>query len=881
MSKSWFVRFGAPGVSGVALAVVLGGFTSRSWTLRLLTLGVAALVLVVTMCALAGCAGGVTGEATARATAESWGAALEAGNTTQFESLFSADYAFDGVDRDPAGGATGDGPPAPGCMGREGTTTVEIVDVVENGDTAIAHVKVTYTGFLSYMAGGDSGSGWSGDAPGAGDGYADPGVSPPGAPDATDPSDGATAPEFAVREVSGEQIDTTPLIFTAFYELGLARVDTTWVVVSLRQVWTTLLVGNGAQAPLIDDLLADGSVTPTVDPRAEVTVTGTVRQTTESTIACRIGYMESGLPVEGTTFAGAVRSPRRAGDYVLEVRAINQSAEDSAYGIATRSLPVTVREAAGAGFTFAVGSGVALSSAEEQALRGLCLAIYNSDWDAAAATIDPSYAYDGGDPWSAIWRLPVGWYEESDLAVTVTEATETASGRAVTLHMRQVAENFWGYGDVPDDTDGTTPPDAGGDTAERPTLPPHFANMERMRTQQAGARGAYGWDHLTTEGDVTLELGNDALITAVRPLVIATTQGEAPSLALGPLTGNGSESPSLAGGVDFTVAGSVEGTAQWLALSNSESSVSFSETTGAYEGTLASPFTRGRWLTWATAGAWTETGSIYLSRTLEVTVTSDAVTPTFAATADVPAPVVASLDEWLAGLWLSSPERLATAYSEEYSYDGRTKSDVVASPRLSVWHARVERAEVAAGPSAGRYAVALEFTGPYQWFSGPWYGDGDIVRPAQETDCAPNAGYDSYVGAACTKLRMTFGFDAAGRIVSERIDAGLCTYEGITPVSLSDLTIDGAAPGRLAAGAEVLLAATADGSVASVEGRIGPNRQWASEPRVTVTAPTAPGTYLAEMVLSPGYAVDGPPTDALCMPAPTSVAIVGAEVTVE
>lgn len=856
-----------------------------------LLVGFGLTAIASALLAISGCSSGGS-NAGPTAAANAWARAVQDGNKQNLESVFAADYSFDGVSRDASGGGTDAGAPCPGFVGRDGEVTVEIVDVTESGTTATAHIKVTYTAVLSALTGDDGSGGWGG-GDGADDGYVDPGVAPPAPPEANLPDGESAEPPPAepvgpaLRSVQGEQVDFTPLIFTGFYELTLEQLDGVWAVIAQRQVWTQLVVGSGAQAPVIETLLGNGSESPTVDPRSEVAVTGTVRQTTDTSIQCRLGYMGATLALGGTSFSGSVRAPRAAGGYVLEVYAINQSSDGGAYGISTRSIPVTVREAAGAGFSFAVQSGVALPSGVEELARAFTLAVYGSKPEDAIRYIDPAYDYNGSDASGAIWSLPIACYGESDLAVTVTGSESRGGAEIVTLHFKQDVDNFWGYG-LPDAVDGGGSEPPGDATGDRPTLPVHLRQAREMAARAQGVRAegiADGVETMVNEGDFTLELtpsGGGYLVTAIRPIVTTTTNGTAPALGLGELTGNGSIAPSVTGGTALTVAGSVSGAADWLSLSNSDSGLSLDAASGPFSGDLVSPFRRGRWLTTATAGAWSDGGSVYVSRTLEVTVTADAPTPTFATAAGVQpdSADVATLDEWLAALFLSDTTRLGAVYASAYSYDGRTHDDVVLWPRLNVWHADVQRAEIVAA-GGGSVTVELDFLGPDQWFGVPTYGGGDDPRPLS-TRCVDADGYYWYPGTSRTTLSMTFRMDDTHRIAAERISRATCIPDGFVTPTLSDLRIDGAQPGSVAAGAQVTLSATAVGEVGSVTGRLGPSSNDGEAAGIAVTAPSTPGKYVAEIIARPPYPDGGEPTDPAtrCVAYSAGSVLIGAEVDV-
>lgn len=823
--------------------------------------------------ALAGCGGsGVSGTG-ASAAVESWRAAIESGNTAALANTLAPNYAYDGVERT---GDSADALPAPGFMGKQGELTVEVVDVVESGDKATARVKVTYTGVLEDIGYGEPGA----DGPV----YTDPGIAPPSPPaDADLPdeagngggegggSDGGYGPPprtFAVREVAGEQVSVTPLTFTAMFVLGLDRIGGVWAVTSQRQEWSLLLVGSGIQAPIIEQLLANGSPSAQVDPRSDISITGTVRQTTADYVYCRVGYIGADLPVVGSGFSGVVRAPRRPGLYVLEARAINEAPNGGAYAIATRSIEVEVLSSGDTGFSFAVDDGVGVSAEAEAALRAIAEGLYAGNLEALQSYIANDYSYDGGNAYSALWRLPFAYYYESDLAVRVVSAVQVGATEIVDVHFRQIAEDFWGYGGpVYDDIGG----DAGPPSAEgRPAnLPPHVRN--RNRNENRNAAGANSLPphlraagirqsgmfpstnyQMVIEGDIRIEFEprDGALrVTAIRPILVTTKFGDAPELTMDSLTANGGDAPEVEGASVVHLAGAISGRVDWLQLYSYDTFLSLAPTTGAFEGEVVAPFTRGRWLAGASAGAWNESGNTYVQRTVELNVTSNAPTPEFTVGSGVTISpgALATLNRWLAGVFLYSYDGLSGVYSPDYSYDGDTADSMQWSPRLYAYHASFDLAEITAAVGDGGLTVVtcdLRFRGPWQWFERiPWgAGEPPDVGGRQCSDMAP---YE-----AETDVSMTFKLDAGGLIVAERIDRGTSVAGGGTPIALGPVTIDGAAPGVVAAGASVMVAASVTaGGPSDGSARIGPSYQYAPEGAAEVAAPTTPGTYLAEVVV--------------------------------
>jgi hypothetical protein len=374
---------------------------------------------------------------------------------------------------------------------------------------------------------------------------------------------------------------------------------------------------------------------------------------------------------------------------------------------------------------------------------------------------------------------------------------------------------------------------------------------------------------------------------------VTITDGTGPSLAFdGAVTVNGTDAPAVVGAADLAVAGSISGTADYGQASTSDSWADLSTTSGAFTADLKAPYVRGRWLVWVTASAWTDQGSTFIARTVEVDVTQDAPTPTFTVGSgvNVSADATATLDAWLAALFLYSQDRMAAVYSPNYAYDGRTQENVLSQPRLYAYHADFTRAEITGATVTGdttQVAVALEFDGPEQWFqlwpeNGPVAG-GDGVRSRQNSDMGQ--------WTARTRVAMTLKLGADNLIVAERIDSGHSGPVDEDTLTVTDLTVGGEAPGTVEAGAETTVAATAGGAD-SITGsvRLGGSVAFNVGTSGAVTAPTVPGTYLAEVVATTypaewgvmqndsGGGNDGTMPPDMSMP---QCAIVGAEVTVQ
>ena len=868
----------------------------------------AVLALVFGLCFTQGCGSGNGGPApagSAQAAAERFAGSLETQDTQSLSALFPASYCYDGTGE--AGGAS----PVPGFgfWGAQGTTTVDVTDVEQNGTSATARVTITFTGFLSDFGGVDGGGGTNN-----GGGETGLGVEPPPPPAATDPGqdsgsgDGAAggnedlAPSppptpFSLRSVKGEQLSATPVTYTAVYLLRLELINEAWMIVGLRQLQSTSTVGSGAQAPVLRDLVARAegdanppTATPAIDPRTIVEVSGSVTGSTDESVYARAGYMWGSLPITGDTYQGRLRAPRRPGLYVLEVGAGYQSPDGGAYGYSTLSIELTVNDVPGAGLQFSVADGVSLPAGLEDWLRNAATAFYNGETVDPSQYVSPQYSYDGGDFYSTLWRLPFMFSPESDLTVRVTEAGVENGSQYVVLEFTQTMEDLWGWaygGTDPSRPGGTT--GGGGDGNGGEPAPLYARAM-----QDAPGTGLNQLERVTT-GTARLELegsGDAWLITAARPLDVTITDGTGPSLAFdGPVTVNGTDAPAVVGAADLAVAGSIAGQADYGQASTGDSWADLTATSGAFTADLKAPYSRGRWLVWVTASAWTDQGSTFIGRTVEVDVTQDAPTPTFTVGSgvDVSADARATLDAWLAAMFLYSQDRIEAVYSPNYAYDGRTRDNVLNQPRLYAYHADFTRAEitgVTVGGDTTQVALELVFDGQEQWFqlwpeTGPVEG-GDGVRSRQNSDMGQ--------WIARTRVAMTLKLGADDLIVAERIDSGHSGPVDTDALTLTGLTVNGEAPGTVAAGAEATVAATAGGADSTTGSvRLGGSVAFNVGTSGAVTAPTVPGIYLAEVVVTTYPAEwgvmqndSGGGTDAsppyYGMP---ECAVVGAEVTVQ
>jgi hypothetical protein len=387
--------------------------------------------------------------------------------------------------------------------------------------------------------------------------------------------------------------------------------------------------------------------------------------------------------------------------------------------------------------------------------------------------------------------------------------------------------------------------------------------------------------------------GGNWLITAIRPLDVATVEGNSPAIAWdGAVTANGSDSPAVVGGTTLTVAGAIRGAANSVWVSTNEGSASQDSVSGPFQMNVAAPFTAGRWLATASAMAWSDGGSSTISRTVEVTVTRDAPTPEFtvAPGVDLPTAVRPTLDVWMGGLYFGSAQKRTQAYSPSYAYDGRSASDMVNNPRLYGYHADVRKALVTnVGPVRSDTAVTfdLEFLGSQQWFGDGriYMGPGQPTVPPTRTMAADGTSPQPVTGQALTRLTMTLLIGSDGLIVGERIDNGYSGPEGQS-LAVSNLLVNGQAPATVAAGSQVTLAATITGdSSFDPTARLGAAYTPAPGGNAVIAAPGKPGLYLAEMVAgapSGPMPMAGAPDSAIMPPQYTGAnAIAGVEVTVQ
>lgn len=789
---------------------------SRAWT------AVGAPIVVAAL--LAGCAGGGPGTdlSTPQAAAERWAKSLETSNSGGYNEVLAPGYRYDGTE----GGSSE--ALLPGLFGAQGNISVEVLDVTQSGSSAVARVRLQYTGYLSDVYGG----GGSGGQVDGNPGWSSPGFGPPAPPpEARD--DGAEAGGLAqpplLREVAGEQVTATPVSFTAIVILGLRDLDGVWMVVSQRQETSILLVGDGAEAPVITSLTGNGSERPEVVPRGDIEVRASIEGASGSSLFTRIGYIQRTLTLDGEIMSGVIRAPRIPGEYVLEVYA-ERASPTGAYGIATRSIEVEVLDAPAVGFSFTVADGVDADPAAATTVRSLLEAIHRGE--EATPFFSPDYRYDGQTAESAAWNadLPFAGYGDSDIAATITAAEAIPGGQALTLEMVMEIDDFGGDGLVPVYDD---------------------APIGRSGRSEDGAEfmpEPYGPNH--SEATYRVEVGaDDDLITAMRALELVESRGQAELPSVSDLLVNGSTEPALAGAERFTLTGSVTGSIAWAQVSPDQMREYVG--TGAFTTELRAPFTKGRWLVRAEAWSWGDGGSARVLRTVEIAVTEDAPTPevTVAPGVSLSEAARATVNSWLGGLYLGDSRRLGAAYSNGYAFDGLTKAEAL-SPRIRAYHADFGRAEVTAAANAGgatRLSVALEFVGPIQYFvdhraiewpEGPETGARDVIAP----------GYEQ----ATTAVDVVIELGSDDRITAEWIRYGVSRERNAPALALGPVTVAGGS-GPVTAGQHVeVRSGVTEGAAEYAAVRLGPSATWTEGPLAVVPAPTTPGRYVAEVVAQRG-----------------------------
>lgn len=628
------------------------------------------LLALAGLAALVGCEVGGTGDAdlsSARGAVLGWTSALEDGDTGELQNIAAPNYAYDGAElatgnNDGASGGAGDAMPyAPGWMGGGGQTTTQLLDLTEtSATTAIARVQVQYVGTMGYGYGGigmddsttdntgtnsdtgapdsgsdsppSSGDGSNGSSGGAGDEGDDPGFVSPGFGGPTRPaingstssSAGASSRGVAARQMWGnEQIS-----FTAILVLGLENISGAWFVVSQRQEMSITLMGNGAEAPVIDEL----TLSPvTAQPGSDVTLAGTVRNATESYVNVRVGWQYAALELSGGSFSGDIRAPRVAGDYVVEVEAINSSGS-GAYGAATKSVELSLEGEPVP--SYELSSDVPVDAAIEAALREYIDGVRDPDWNnwnspfaAALEVVADDYSYDGQDASGAGWASGIEVAESTDLTATITQA-DLADG-VWTVMLQTVQESSYdtgygyGYGGGVMDGGGVAVPDA---------PPPATDPGAPSDTVNAQTRQLYAWGDVVSHANVLFEFtqqGDEWLITAVR-IADGWSASDSASLPTMDITVNGGQGTALPGCTEFAVDGELTG---WQGDGSIDANINYAsydyrELVGPnFSATLTAPGVMGRWVARVTAYLYSDDGrgiTLYKSAEITVTEASDA-----------------------------------------------------------------------------------------------------------------------------------------------------------------------------------------------------------------------------------------------------------------
>jgi hypothetical protein len=774
----------------------------------------------------------------AQTAVQRWAKAIEEASSDDYSQVLAPEYEYDG-----ASAAGGGALPAPGLIGASGTTDVEVLELTESGETATARVRIQYTGFLSDVMGGgpgmpdagDDGASWSG-----------PGFGPPEPPTSESPGmpiDEPAGPPM-LREVQGEQLEATPVSFTAIVILGLHDIGGSWMVVSQRQESSVLLVGNGAEAPIIKSLQANGSERPEVAPRSDIQVTATVEGATIDDLFGRIGYLQRQLTLDGTSVTGTVRAPRRPGLYVLEIYAQHVT-PTGAYGIATRGIEAEVLDVPGEGFSFEVADGVAAGDADTEAVKGLLQALHSGSDPSGFFT--PSYSYNGATAESAAWGLglPYMGHGDSEISATVTAAEPISGGVALTVELDMEIDGF-GY-DMPMPIDEDVP-------MPMPTDPP-------MARELAGGADLMPEPFGPTDSEAIylFEISaGDHLISAARPLVVVETHDDATPPAIENLTVNGSDTASVVGAETLTLAGSVSG-ADGRVLVFTGEDLKYANGPGEFAVQGRAPFTAGRWLVHVEASSYGPAGRTRTFRTLEIRVTEDAPSPTFDIVGGSVTPGQEStLNTWLLGVYLGKTSAMEAAYSGDYSFDGLTKSEVL-QPRVQAYHADFATTEITAAEAIDggtRVTARLEYEGTAPWLvdyraiEEPW--DDVAVDSRGSSSSADAPSYDAppyYEPKAQVALDVVLELGDDDRIIAEWIEYGVSRYSDATELVLGPVTLDGDV-GQLLTGDEVTVEAEVlRGFVDYATVRLGPRVRWADEPVASLRAPGREGRYVAEVVV--------------------------------
>lgn len=595
------------------------------------------VLAMVTVCglgaltALSGCGtngggGGTDVDAVVRAWAES----LQKQDVTSYQRLAAANYSYDGAAAaSEDGSSSGLGAPAFMTDGN-GAITTEIIPPIEEISPTHVRVRVRVQ-FVGTMANWFYGGGYvddggllpttdasNGAAPpgGAGDtgseqrtstppnGFATPGFGGTTRPLTSDSGERVASRRGVSLRQFGEQVS-----YTAVVVLDLEQITGVWFIVAQRVESSITLIGQVLSAPIIDQVLVNGSESATARPGTDVTISGTARNVTDRGVGARIGYKYGWIPIEGTAFSGTLKAPRVAGVYVAEVTATNWS-YGGGWAMATRSVEVTLAGQPDPSYTFTVGEGVELDASARQTLNQYIAGVRDATWwgdDGAAASalqaIDPGYSYNGTDAYGALWASGIGSAEDTTLSVTASSA---AVGQGVyTVVLDAIQDSTWTYpiydgGDVvplsaEEDADGDAPvyaPDRGMGCS------PYWYGNRHMR--------------------LLFELDSQTWkITAIRMVLAWGGDDDAPAPAAS-LTVNGAETATVAPGAQVTIAGDLGGSAiegasvslgwqwEWIEAAGPDFSVS-----------VPAPEEPGRWV--ATAYVW---GNAYGQ---EVTISREVV----------------------------------------------------------------------------------------------------------------------------------------------------------------------------------------------------------------------------------------------------------------
>jgi len=534
------------------------------------TLALTAVCGLVALVALPGCGGNGGGGGTdVDAAVRAWTESIEQKDITTYQRLAAANYSYDGAAATAEDG-TSPGLGAPAFMtDGAGTTTTEIIPPIEEiSPTHVrVRVRVQFVGTMGGWYGGgvavdDGGllppSNSADGAPlpsGAGDaqeqtstppnGFATPGFGGTTRPLTSSQSAGAVRSRGVSLRQFGDQV-----AYTAVVVLDLEQISGAWFIVAQRVESSITLIGQVLSAPIIDQVLVNGSTSATAQPGSDVTLSGTARNVTDQGVGARIGYKYGWLELDGTAFSGTVRAPRVAGAYVAEVTATSWS-YGGGWAMATRSVEVTLQGEPDPSYTFTVGEGVELNASAQQTINQYIAGVREATWwgndDAAASAleaVDPAYSYNGTDAYGALWASGIGSAEDTALAVAATGITQTEGAYTVTLSALQ--ESTWTYAGY-----------GGGDV--RPLAADEDAETVDGSDVAVGAPGGcigyspywYGNRH----SRLLFELDRQTWkITAIR-VALAWGGDDAAPAPTANLTVNGGETAQVAPGADVTVAG--------------------------------------------------------------------------------------------------------------------------------------------------------------------------------------------------------------------------------------------------------------------------------------------------------------------------------------